>query len=256
MQRWHSFWQRWRLQRVAIDTAAWQTLCNDHALLRRLPLNLQTQLHVKASAILARKSILAADHYVINDAQRLTIAALAALPIVQLPLSFYDPFYSFIVYPDEFLIPREEEDEYGIVHSGLDVVSGEAWQQGPVIVSWADIAASFDDPTYNVVVHECVHQLDLSDGEINGVPSLRHTTISAKEWQTTMQHAWQHFCEHCDDADFAFDDYGSDSPEEFFAVCSEYFFGDPARLQQHYTDVYALLSRFYQLSPLQWTVST
>jgi len=35
-----------------------------------------------------------------------------------------------IVYPDEFLVPYEEEDEAGVVHSGRDLRSGEAWERG------------------------------------------------------------------------------------------------------------------------------
>ena len=41
------------------------------------------------------------------------------------------------------------------------------------------------------------------------------------------------------------DDYAAESPEEFFAVCSEYHFSDANRLRDAMPEVAAHLQRFY-----------
>jgi len=43
----------------------------------------------------------------------------------------------------------------------------------------------------------------------------------------------------------AIDDYAAESPEEFFAVCSEYHFSDAQRLREAMPEVAAHLQRFY-----------
>lgn len=54
------------------------------------------------------------------------------------------------------------------------------------------------------------------------------------------------FCEAVDSGqDTAIDPYASESPEEFFAVCSEYHFSDAACLQQEMPAVAQHLQRFY-----------
>jgi Mlc titration factor MtfA (ptsG expression regulator) len=45
------------------------------------------------------------------------------------------------------------------------------------------------------------------------------------------------------------DPYGSESPAEFFAVCSETFFELPHLLRDEYPRVYAQLSAFYRQDP-------
>jgi MtfA peptidase len=46
------------------------------------------------------------------------------------------------------------------------------------------------------------------------------------------------------------DPYATESPAEFFAVLTEYFFEAPDLLKQEYPAVYGLLSRFYRQDTL------
>ena len=68
----------------------------------------------------------------------------------------------------------EYRDEYGVVHVGQRELAGEAWQRGPVILSWDEIE---EDLTYpgegaNVVIHELAHKLDMLESSPNGLPPL------------------------------------------------------------------------------------
>jgi len=69
-----------------------------------------------------------------------------------LGLAAYRDWVGIVVYPDEFIVTRSEMDDAGVVHEYADVLSGEAWAGGPLLISWHDAAMASAD--YNVVIHE------------------------------------------------------------------------------------------------------
>src|SRR5690606_34329418 len=132
----------------------------------------------------------AAGHEV-DASQQLAIAALASLPVLHLGFDWLSGWREVIVYPGEFRVRREHHDEHtGVVTEGEDDLIGEAWQRGPLILSWADVAADLANPFdgFNVVVHEVAHKLDMLDGEPDGTPRLPRG-IALREWVATMQPA-------------------------------------------------------------------
>ena len=158
-----------------------------------------------------------------------------------------------IVYPDEFLAPREETDEAGVVHRWHERVAGESWDAGPILLSWADVEASRVADGFHVVIHECAHKLDLGDGAMNGVPDLAGSGVATSEWQRVMSAAWERAGRDCGARGrTVVDEYALESPEEFFAVLSEHFFTMPAELYRDLPDAAALLARFYRLDPRDW----
>ena len=79
-----------------------------------------------------------------------------------------------IVYPDAFRVNRSHVDAAGVLHEWEDELIGEAWDAGPVILSWADVQADCEDPRagFCVAVHEIAHKLDVLDGALDGTPPL------------------------------------------------------------------------------------
>lgn len=153
-----------------------------------------------------------------------------------------------IVYPDEFVVRRRFEDETGIVHEYDDVLSGEAWEGGPLIVSWHDVKMAGDG--YNVVIHEFAHKLDMLNGDADGMPAL-HSDLDASEWETIFFAAYDDFCARVDSGEETLiDPYASETPGEFFAVLSESFFEIPDVVAGEYPDLYDLLRRYYRQDPL------
>jgi Mlc titration factor MtfA (ptsG expression regulator) len=198
---------------------------------------------------LHEKSIHGAGGMAVDDAARLAIAVQACILILNLGLESYRGWVEIIVYPDEFVAEYEYIDEAGVSHSVHEPIAGESWVQGPVILSWADAEEAGRGTSYNVVIHEFAHKLDMLNGDANGFPPL-HADMAREAWAETFSAAYAHFCDRVDRGfDVELDDYAAESPAEFFAVMSEAFFESPHVVRRSYPQVYAQLARFYRQDP-------
>ncbi|PKO36709.1 MAG: hypothetical protein CVU33_16915 [Betaproteobacteria bacterium HGW-Betaproteobacteria-6] len=213
-----------------------------------LTVNEKKELKTKAEAFLAEKEFSTAGDLELSDEICVSIAAQGCLPILKLGLAAYREWVGIVVYPDEFVVPRRIEDESGIVHEYDDVLSGEAWEGGPLIISWHDVQMAGDG--YNVVIHEFAHKLDMLNGEADGMPAL-HSGITETEWEAKFSVAYDDFCQRVDSGeDTPIDPYASTDPAEFFAVLSESFFDIPDVVAGEYPAIYGLLCRYYLQDPL------
>jgi Mlc titration factor MtfA (ptsG expression regulator) len=185
----------------------------------------------------------------LDTPMRLFVALQACLPVLHLGLDWYRGWYAVIFYPEEFVPQREWVDEDGVVWVADQPMSGEAWEQGPVILSWADVEGGMERDGYNLVLHEHAHKLDMRDGVANGHPPL-HAGMSDADWAEILGSAYADMIRRVDGGeDTPIDPYATESPAEFFAVCSEVFFELPHLLQSEYADVYGQLRGFYHQDP-------
>ena len=235
-------------KRQPIPDALWAATVSALPFLDILPPDEQRQLRTLAEDFLAEKEFSAAGGLELSDEICVAIAAQGCLPILKLGLKAYRDWVGIIVYPDEFVVRRRFEDETGIVHEYDDVLSGEAWEGGPLIVSWHDVKMAGDG--YNVVIHEFAHKLDMLNGDADGMPAL-HSDLDASEWETIFFAAYDDFCARVDSGEETLiDPYASETPGEFFAVLSESFFEIPDVVAGEYPDLYDLLRRYYRQDPL------
>jgi MtfA peptidase len=244
-------WRRRRiLARHRVPEAQWAPLVAGVPALGRLDGAARERLRALCLLFLHEKRFEPAGGVVLDDAKRLRIAALACLPILELGFDAYSGFVSIVVYPDEFVVrDREYEDEDGVVHSGDDVLSGEAWQQGPVILAWSEVEASGLGEGFNVVAHEFVHKLDMLSGEANGVPPL-HSGMRVPEWVAAFDAAYEDLVAQLYRGEEPWlDPYAAEDPAELFAVCAELFFDVPQDLRAEYPEVYAQLARYFKQDP-------
>jgi Mlc titration factor MtfA (ptsG expression regulator) len=182
----------------------------------------------------------------VSDAMRVSIAAQACLPILELGLDWYSGWTGVVLYPGDFRVRRSELDENGVLHEWEDELAGEAMPGGPVVLSW-DAAAN--DPLINVVIHEFAHKLDMLSGEPNGVPPL-HAGMSRRVWLAALNEAFEGFSDALERGrDTWLDPYAAEHPSEFFAVISEAFFQQPKETQRRYPDFYDQLKLFYKQDP-------
>jgi Mlc titration factor MtfA (ptsG expression regulator) len=247
--------KRWRrrriLRRFAIPDALWEEVLADAPVLRRLNASDRARLRELALLFLHEKRLEPADGFALDDGMRVRIAALACLPILNLGLDCYSGFIAVVVYPDEFLIrDRETVDEDGVVHTGDAVLTGEAWEHGPVILSWQDIEASGQGAGYNVVAHEFAHKLDMLSGEPDGVPPL-HAAMRLREWRAAFDEAYSALLVQLEHGEEPWiDPYAAEDPGEFFAVCAELFFDVPADLAAEYPEIYTQLAAYFRQDPV------
>lgn len=228
-----------------------------------------------AGRLLAEKEMATAGELELTAAMQVSIAVQACLPILNLGLDWYRGWSSIVVYPGEFLVPRSIADDDGVVHEYVEPITGEAWEGGPLLVSWEDAQRNTTDSgaAYSVVIHEFVHKLDLLDGAADGRPPFSrelHPDLDARRWDETLADTFERFLSELDlieselpdgvDPDsvaadpyyahLPFDPYAAHDEAEFFAVTSEAFFVEPESLQRAFPDWYALLAAFFRQDPL------
>lgn len=251
------FFRNWRRRRVLarhpVADALWSAVCADLPLLAGLDGGELQRLRELCVLFLHDKHLTCLPGVELDDAARLRLAAQACLPLLHLPdLDWYQGFHELVLYPDDFLSPQRYRDEAGIEHAWEDERSGEAWQQGPVILAWPGVAASGGLDGYNLPIHELAHKLDMLNGDANGLPPL-HPDMRIGDWAAALQAAYDRLNAELDrnpDAETAIAPYAAENPGEFFAVTSEYFFSAPDLLHAAFPAVYAQLALFYRQDPL------
>ena len=252
-----SFLRNWlnrrTLQRHVLDPQQWEALCASLPLLHGLDAGERQRLGELAVLFLHGKRIDALQGLQLDEADRLHLAAQACLPLLALPAAdWYQGFRQILLYPADFISPQQWIDEDGLEHCGEEIRSGEAWQHGPVILSWPEVEASGGLDGFNLPIHELAHKLDMLTGSANGQPPL-HADMRPAEWTQVMQAAYDWLCHEVDQhpqREPPLDAYATESPAEFFAVCSEYFFSAPDLLHDCFPQVYAQLRLFYRQDPL------
>jgi Mlc titration factor MtfA (ptsG expression regulator) len=252
-------WRRRRvLDQTPLDPGQWRVARAALPFLAGLTGDEEARLRELTVLFLDAKQMTGARGLALSNEIRLSIAIQACLPVLNLGLEYYAGWVGIVIYPGEFVVPRAEYDDDGVVHEYDEGIAGESWEAGPVILSWEDVAlaAGDDDTGYNVVIHEFAHKIDMLNGVADGLPPL-HRDMERKAWQAALGAAYEDFCRRVDRYDeedaaldeFAIDPYAAEHPSEFFAVLSEVFFVSPHMVLAEYPEVYAQFVRFYRQDP-------
>lgn len=234
---------------------AWRDILKQNVpYVRHLPADLQLQLKRHIHVFIAEKEFVGCAGLNITDEIRVTIAAQACLLLLNKRTDYFPELQHILVYPDSFIVNRERTDITGVMHEQRQVLSGESWTQGKVILSWRDVlagAAEIDDGR-NVVIHEFAHQLDQHDGNANGFPLITNRNLQ-RRWSEVFSREFRHLQQQVTQQQPAtFDYYGATNPAEFFAVVTETFFEQAAKLAAQHPAMYKLLCDFYKVNPLSW----
>ena len=192
----------------------------------------------------------------ITDEIRVTIAANACLMVLGNGRLFRR-LRSIIIYPTMYRPVAHD-------HTGNLMVSdnyqlGESWGDGYVVLAWDAVVEGARDPDNgnNVVIHEFAHQLDQEDVDTDGNPigdeGWDDGYATGSYWAEQLLRDFGHLRAKLEQGeDPVLDEYGAESPVEFFAVATETFFEKGRELKQHYPELYKTLQEFYQLDPAAW----
>ena len=218
-------------------------------LARRLDEQRQQRLRQLAALFLARKHFHALAGVVLDDYWRLLIAMQACLPALQQGTASLRGWHEVLIYPGEFKVRRSHHDEPAGGGESEEVLIGEAWEHGPLVLSLADVQLDLEQPWdgYNVVVHEMAHKLDMLDGPPDGVPPL--VEIPRRRWIEQFQLAYDRLATAAPVHDSPIDRYATQSASEYFAVVSELHYSQPSSLRQVEPAIAGLLEAFYGRSP-------
>lgn len=246
----------WRRQRIARQPlpAAWRDIVRRRVpLASELPAAQQLRLKKQIQVLLADVPFIGCAGLEVDDEVRVTIAAQAAFLLLGRGGSFGN-LRQVLVYPGHFVVPRSEVGAGGVVHEGRDVLAGQSWQRGQVIVAWDAVLDGAADPHdgANVVMHEFAHQLDQDTGAANGAPYVGRGALQ-RDWARVMNHEFDLLRARLARAEPGLiGPYAATSPAEFFAVATELFFERPAALAAERPELYEQLRRCYRLDPMSW----
>jgi Mlc titration factor MtfA (ptsG expression regulator) len=249
------WWRRKREARVllqrAIPDGLWLGTLQRYPFLQQRDQADRDELRRLATLFLADKEFFGAEGLVVTDEMAVAVAAQACLPILKLGLASYDSFIGIVMHSDEVVARRQATDDAGVVHDYDEVLSGEAMEGGPVMLSWRDVAeaGASAEVGYNVVIHEFVHVLDMRDGVADGIPPMASRS-ERKHWLEVLSGEYERLREDVDRGfDTFLDPYGAESLEEFFPVAAEAFFVAPQGLHAEHPALYALLRGYFRQDP-------
>ena len=215
----------------------------------RLTAEQRSRLEALTARLVAEKRWEAARGLTLTDDIRVTIAAHAALLVLEIGYAAYDDVSSIIVHASTILLTGEQPGPIPGSRSDETVeLIGEAHHKGPVLLSW-DAAlhqARHPEGGHNVIFHEFAHRLDMLDGLVDGTPIIPDAA-ARQRWIdvcTAEFHALRNGA-----PDDLLSDYAAKSPGEFFAVATEVFFTRPDALRTDKPDLYLVLSDFYRQDP-------
>ncbi len=196
----------------------------------------------------------------VTDEMRVTIAGQAALAT----LGFEKPYYfeklrTIIVYENTFSGRVASGDslllgELSPAVQDFSARTGEAWQGGPIILSWNSVLQEGQNERLgrNVVLHEFAHHMDGLDGDTNGAPPFTDFEFE-KKWYRVSNHEYQQLLEFARRGEpTLLNHYGATNQAEFFAVATECFFTQPHAMANKHTNLFRVLTRLFGQDPCEW----
>ncbi|MCL6284734.1 zinc-dependent peptidase [Ruegeria sp. 2012CJ41-6] len=253
----YRYWARRQARHRLLDTplsdAQRATIENMVPIVRRLPPGLRAVMDGKVNLFLDQVDFVGCDGLEVTEDMQLSIAAQACLLVVNSEL-WYENLTTVLIYPNAFKSRQRRQSGYVVTEQEV-VRTGESWDRGPVILSWAHSrqGALNDRDGQNVVFHEFAHQIDDLSGRTNGVPILSQGQSFA-EWEHVFLTAYDAHVRAIEAGHrTVIDPYGAEGHEEFFAVSVEVFFERPQALKSDVPEVYEQLSKLFQLDPVAWS---
>ncbi|MCG8580846.1 MAG: zinc-dependent peptidase [Bacteroidales bacterium] len=175
----------------------------------------------------------------IDDVDKVLVASSAIIPIFSFPHWRYQNLAEVLLYPSSFNHKFETSGEdtniLGMVGSGI--------MEGKMILSKPALLHGFanESDKKNTAIHEFVHLIDKSDGQVDGVPALLLEKQYTIPWIDMINKKIDDIYEGMSDIN----PYGATNRAEFFSVISEYFFERPRLLSKNHPELYRLLEEIF-----------
>jgi len=257
--------QRWRRARVRRQPfpPGWRAVLRERMpAFARLPADVQVRLKKHAQVLLAEVPFIGCGGLVVDDEVRVLVAVQASLLLLGRGDGGFEGLSQVLVYPGAFVVERTHTQADGTLRDERQVLSGESWQQGQVVLSWDDVLAGAADPEdgRNVVIHEFAHRLDQATGTANGAPGFAPGSGSAaqrRQWARVLSAEFEALQQRLARGESGLiDPYATTNAAEFFAVTTELFFERPEALAAAHPALHEQLRGFHGVDPRQWRAVT
>lgn len=171
---------------------------------------------------------------------RLLVASSAIIPIFGFESWKYTNIREVLLYPAMF---NENYEFDGESERRILGMVGNQSMEGIMILSKEALRLGFKNESdkQNTAIHEFVHLIDKSDGEIDGLPKVLMDKQYALPWIDLMNKEIDRIYAGKSDIN----PYGGTNRAEFFSVISEYFFERPKLLEEKHPELYALLEKIF-----------
>ncbi len=221
----------------------WRTFLNEKVIFYK---ELETeeeksQFEKKVQRFLATKKITALNTE-IDDDIKLMVAASAVIPTLVFPDFNYPNVKEVLIYPNSF--DKEFGTDLSEGNKTAQGMVGSGVMNGKVILSKPDLMKAYDGVhhSFNVGIHEFVHLLDATDGDVDGVPENLLDKPHIGPWISEMKKEMHKVADGHSDIN----PYGLTSNAEFLSVVSEYFFSNPEKFKKRHFELYQYLELIYK----------
>lgn len=232
-----------------------QTLRRDVAFYSYLPEPDRIELEQLTQLFVAEKRFEGCGGFTVTEEAKVCVAAQACLLLLRRTSVVFEGLYSVLVYPTSYWAPSRRYLGSGIVEERYERRSGQAWEEGSVIVSWDGVCAGGQrGAAHNLVLHEFAHLLDFEDGWRNGTPRIRGLGGDSNQgWTEVLTAEFDKLRAQAQaGTSSCLDFYGATNPVEFFAVATETFFMQPHALKRQSPELYGQLQQYYAQNPEEW----
>lgn len=176
----------------------------------------------------------------VEDIDRIYIAASAIIPVFNFADWEYFNLHEVLLYPDSF------DDEYKQQGGGRTIsgMVGNGAMNHVMILSQHELRQAFTDISgkENTAIHEFVHLIDKTDGEIDGIPASLVDKNYVIPWLQLMHGEINRI--KTNDSDI--NPYGTTNESEFFAVAAEYFFERPDLFAHKHPELFQLMEKIFK----------
>lgn len=206
---------------------------------RDLPQEEQKNFETRVKDFLARTKITGVSGVVVQDMDRIFIAASAVMLLYSFPKTRYFNLDEVLLYPGNF---NQHYDTDGPWRNFSGMV-GTGVLHRQMILSQAAVRSGFlfPDNAHNTTIHEFAHLIDKADGAIDGIPDYLLNKTTKKQWRAMVPQYIQAIKQGITDIN----PYGATNQSEFFAVITEYYFKQPEQLRHNYPELYDMLKGMY-----------
>lgn len=246
-------WRRKRIGRGVFPLKWLSIVVNNVPYYRRLSPEDQKELQRHILIFLSEKRFEGCGGLEITEEIKVTLAAWACVLLLHRRTDYYPGLTEILVYPNAYVVPRQEYIEGGAIVESEEVLAGQSQKRGPVVLSWEDVkkSSSGNFRGHNVALHEFVHQIDQLFGEGDSSAVLQ-SSDKFMEWVKVLERDFRKLQETAfKGKQTLLDAYGATDEAEFFAVATEFFFERPSEFKKNYPDLYEQLKNFYHQDPAQ-----